>query len=43
MLEARRSHEAALITPMAIAEQAVETAVERAIFGGNELARWRPF
>ena len=31
-----------MITPLEIVEQAVEKAVERAIFGGNELAR-RPF
>ena len=36
-------HGPELITPSEIVEQAVEKAVERAIFGGNELARRRFF
>ncbi|HEX9871264.1 MAG TPA: CmpA/NrtA family ABC transporter substrate-binding protein [Candidatus Tectomicrobia bacterium] len=36
-------HGPELSTPTEIVEQAVETAVERAIFGGNELARRRFF
>jgi nitrate/nitrite transport system substrate-binding protein len=37
------SHGAELSTPSGIVEQAVETAVERALFRGNELARRRFF